>query len=159
MTPAMLDEGAVPALVSGRDIDGLATTSGRISQYAAVRQCNADEQPAMLAIAQRIDDHEYLVAWLQAGGLPALTLQIIGTVQFDMPQLSGAVPLGHVKLDERMRVGPLKLHDRTGQWELPRLIEHREGMVGDCCARDEQQTDCAYARPSEVSNCSHTDLF
>jgi len=82
------------------------------------------------------------------GSLPP----VVGTIQFDMPHLIGAVAFKDIQLDKRVRIGPLKLHDRTGQRELPRLIEHRKGMMRKGRAGSEQQPRRTHPGPSKVSN-------
>ncbi len=117
---------------------GVALTVRRVLDHLAVGKGDRHEQPALLAIAQRVQGDRHLVAGLQHARLPALALQVVRAVHLDGPLLDLAARIGHVELDERVRVGPLELTHGAVQHDLLVPVEHRERVMSERRAGREQ---------------------
>src|SRR5665213_747481 len=114
-------------------------------------QCDGDEQSALRTIPQRIDDHGDFVAGRHQRGLPPLALQVVGAVEFHLPQIGSAGRIGDIHIDEGMRIGPLEVVHGTLQRQVLALIEHGKRVMcrGDPAVRQRQ---CCQAALHSVSH-------
>src|SRR5262249_10259885 len=100
-----------------------------VAENAAVGELDRDEEAAVLAGAQRVDDDAHLVAELDGIRLPALLDEVVGAVHLDAPRVDAAFAVGHRQLNRGGRVLPRDLLDGPGERAPLRPTKQAGGVM------------------------------
>jgi hypothetical protein len=87
------------------------------------------------------------VARLQGRWAPALAIQISGRAHLQAPLFFLTLVVLHDQLDIAVRIGPLKLTNRTAQTLCLLRVEHRRGVMCRAGRSGEQHRDTADKGP------------